>query len=95
LKTGAIILTQNGFYHFAGQESTRQHRSHGTVIADCSEENALRFIQQGRAALYQPGQPRRSVEWLNPSHPLSLTQIALRRRAEEEFLIRCAMNAPQ
>src|ERR1700678_307853 len=92
MKTVAIILRQNSFVHFVGQEASRQHRAHGTVVADCSEENAGRLIEAGLADPYFPGQPRRSVEFLNPEHPLSLNQIYLRRKAEDAFLIRCALQ---
>jgi hypothetical protein len=95
MKTVSIILRQNGFVHFVGQEASRQHRAHGVVVADASEENAQRLIQSGLADPYFPGQTRRSVEFLDPAHPLSRNQIYLRRQAEEAFLIRAALAAQQ
>ncbi len=88
MKTVPIILRQNGYVFFAGQEASRAHRSHGTVIPDCNEANAIRLVRAGLADLYQPGHPRRSVEWLDPQHPLSRNQIYLRRKAEEAWLIK-------
>jgi hypothetical protein len=95
MKTVAIILRQNRKYHFVGQETSASHRSHGTVIADCAIDTARELVANGLADIYQPGQARRSVEFLDPTHPLSLNQIGLRHRVEQEFLFRCAMNARQ
>ena len=97
MKTVPIILRQNGHVHFLGQEASRAHRSHGTVIPDCNEANAIRLVRSGLADLYMPGQPRRSVEWLDRQHPLSRNQIYLRRKAEETWLIQnfMASQTPQ
>jgi hypothetical protein len=94
LKTVAIILRVRGKYHFK-QESTARHRSDGVVIADCEIDDAAGLIASQRADLYVPGMARRSVEHLDPTHPLSFAQQCLRRQAEQAFLIRCASAAQQ
>ena len=94
MKTVAIILRVRGKYRFKQDQSAR-HRTDGVVIADCGLDDAAELIAAGVADLYLDGMPRRAVEFLDPQHPLSFNQMSLRRRAQEQFLIRCASAAQQ
>ena len=92
MKTFPIIIRQHGKYFFRGQEDSAQHRTAGTVVADASLENAAYYISEGLADLYVGPQPRK-VEYLDPNHPNSNHQRAIRRKIETDFIIRCGLAA--
>jgi hypothetical protein len=94
VKTFPILLRQNAKYFFRGQEDSPQHRSAGVVVADVSLENAAYYISEGLADLYVGPQPR-NVEYLNPNHPLSRHQLYLKRKIQDELIIRAALAAQQ
>jgi len=93
MKTFPIILRQNAKYFFRGQEDSAQHRSAGVVVADVSLENAAYYISLGVADLYVGPQPRK-VEYLDSNHPLSRHQLTIKRRMQDELLIRAALQQP-
>lgn len=91
MKTFPIRLRQNAKYFFRGQEDSAQHRSHGTIIGDASLENSAFYIANGMADLWTGSTS--GAEFLDPRHPQSRHQRYLKRRAEEQFLIQCGLNA--
>jgi hypothetical protein len=90
----SLILRRRGKYKLSSHDGRGVHRTFNQIIADVDIDTAAELIACGAADLFV-GQIPASAEWLDPAHPNSRQQRALRRQAEQDFLIRCAMNAPK
>ena len=93
MKTFPIRIRTHGKYYFRGQEDKPSHRSAGTIIGDASLENAAFYIANGTADLWTGSTG--GATYLNPQHPQSNYQRGLKRRAEQDFLIRIALQTPK
>jgi hypothetical protein len=90
LKTFPIILRQHGKYFFRGQEERPSHRSAGSIIGDASLENAAFYISEGLADLWT-GSTGTAV-FLDPNHPQSMHQRYLRRKAQDDAMMRAIIS---
>ena len=87
-RTVPLRLLRRGRFKLCPADGARgTHRTIGTVIADCPLEVAVDLIVS-RAARLHVGPISGDAEFLDPRHPQSMHQRSLRRRAEQDAMIR-------
>jgi hypothetical protein len=90
IKHVPLVLRMRGKYRFPG-EACAVHRTSGEIIADVDTATASELIANGIADLFVGDIPS-DATFLNPQHPQSDYQRSLKRRQEQETMIRSILN---